>query len=126
MSIPRWGFRNNVKYNPRRCLLKICPMCDQLFLHFQKGYRIYCSDVCAANAHRRQKRIVNRRIQEKRDKYAEAERLRISYAQNLHTKKRAKPGTVNIPKPTVNNDGEPDWEAYHKYLTNKLKQIGMK
>ena len=125
LKVPRWGVHENIKYSPRRSLLKICPKCDKLFLQYNKGYRIYCSDICRINAHRDQKRIVNKRIRAKRDKYLHAEQERISYAQGLRSPRKWKPGIDHIPKPKLNDKGEPDWDAYHKSLSNKLRKIGI-
>jgi hypothetical protein len=124
--IPRWGFYNGIKYSPKRCLLKICPQCDKLFLKYNKGYRIYCSDVCSANSRRKQKQVMNKKIHDKRDKFEEAERQRILYAKGLSSKKRWKAGIIHVPKPKLNEDGEPDWELYHKSLSSKLWKIGIK
>jgi hypothetical protein len=63
--IPRWGVHYKIKYSTRRSLLKICPQCDKLFTRYKKGYRIYCCDVCRANAHREQKRRIDKKIHEK-------------------------------------------------------------
>ncbi len=129
MKVPRWGIHNGIKYSPKRSLLKICPQCDKLFLQYNKGYRIYCSDVCRANAHRKQKRIIDEKIRRKRNKYEHAERERIAYAQGLRSKKTWTPGTnkaiKQILKPPKKEDGEIDWEAYHKSLTSNLKSIGL-
>ena len=62
----------------------------------------------------------------KRDKYQHAEQERIRYAMGLSSKSKSKPGTDQIPKPKQDNNGEPNWEAYHKSLSNKLKKMGIK
>ena len=64
-KIPRWGIHNQIKYSPRRSLLKICPQCNNLFIQYNRGYRIYCSDVCRANAHREQKRQLIKKYMKK-------------------------------------------------------------
>ena len=64
--IPRWGIHKQIKYSPRRSLLKICPECDKLFLQYNKGYRKYCSDVCRANAHQKTKDIMIRKYMQKK------------------------------------------------------------
>ncbi len=62
----------------------------------------------------------------KRDKYQHAEQERIRYALGLSSKSKSKPGTDQIPKPKIDNTGEPDWEEYHRTLTNKLKKMRIK
>ena len=126
IKIPRWGKHKNIKYSPRRSILKICPQCNKLFLQYKKGHKIYCSDICSANAHRQQKKINNKKMAAKRDKYQHAEQERIRYALGLSSKSKSKPGTDQIPKPKIDSNGEPDWEEYHRTLSNKLKKLGIK
>ncbi len=126
IKIPRWGKHKNIKYSPRRSILKICPQCKKLFLQYKKGYKIYCNDICSANAHRQQNKINNKKIAAKRDKYQHAEQERIRYALGLSSKSKSKPGTDQIPKPKQDSSGEPDWEEYHRTLSNKLKKMGIK
>ena len=126
IKIPRWGKHKNIKYSPRRSILKICPKCDKLFLQYKKGYKIYCSEVCSANAHREQKRIISKKMMAKRDKYQHAEQERIRYALGLSSKSKSKPGTDQIPKHKNDSNGEPDWEEYHRTLSNKIKKLGIK
>jgi hypothetical protein len=123
--IPRWGKHNGIKYSPRRSLLKICPACNNLFVSYNKGYRLYCSDICRVNKHKEQKRIINAKIRAKRDKFEHAERERIAYAEGLRSRKQHWKGTKLIPKPPLKENGEPDWEAYHETLTKQLKNCGV-
>jgi len=127
MKVPRWGIHKGIKYTPKRSLLKVCPQCDKLFLQYNKGYRIYCCDVCRANAHRIQKRIINEKIRKKRDKYEHRERERIAYAKGLRNKKTWTTGTFKaisqFKKPPLTKDGVVDWKKYHESLSHELKLI---
>ena len=71
-KVPRWGIHNQIKYSPRRSLLKICPQCDKLFIKYNKGYRIYCSDVCGANAIEKKRANSIKKHRNKRDKFKHA------------------------------------------------------
>ncbi|WP_048188044.1 hypothetical protein [Methanobacterium paludis] len=123
MVVPRWGVHEGVKYTPRRCVLKVCPICHELFVQLNKGKRLYCSNVCSKNARRLQMRAFNKRIQEKRDKFDEAERKRVEYAQKLRTQRTWTPGTMSIPKVKLDNEGNPDYDDYHQRLSRKLSMI---
>ncbi|AEG18659.1 hypothetical protein MSWAN_1648 [Methanobacterium paludis] len=68
-------------------------------------------------------RAFNKRIQEKRDKFDEAERKRVEYAQKLRTQRTWTPGTMSIPKVKLDNEGNPDYDDYHQRLSRKLSMI---
>lgn len=123
-KIPRWGIHNQIKYSPRRSLLKICPQCNTLFIKYNRGYRIYCCDVCRTNAHREQKRHIDKKIHEKRDKYEHAEQRRKDYAQGLRSERTWKPGTIIIPNPKL-KDGKTEWKKYHESLAYEMRKVGM-
>lgn len=123
-NVPRWGIHNQIKYSPRRSLLKICPQCNKLFIKYNKGYRIYCSDICRANAHREQKKRIDKEIKAKRDKFEHAENERICYAQGLRNK-RMKAGRDYVPNVKLNSNKEPDWKGYHYILSDKLRKMGV-
>jgi hypothetical protein len=103
--IPRWGIHNQIKYSPRRSLLKICPQCDKLFLQYNKGYRKYCSDIYRANAKRTQMQKINAN----RDTFLHELHRKWDYAQGLRSERKWKPGTAIIPKPKIKN-GKTDWK----------------
>ena len=121
--IPRWGFYNGIKYSPRRSLLKTCGYCKRLFLQYNKGKRRYCNDVCSANARRKQMKYLNKKILKTRDKFQHKEDERLAYAKGLRSKNRIKIGSYRIPKPKLNEDGEPDWTKYHETLNSTIKSI---
>jgi hypothetical protein len=122
--IPRWGLHNQVKYSPRRSLLKICPQCGKLFLQYNKGYRIYCSDVCGANARREKMRKFNEKARDKRDKFSHELHRKWDYAQGLRSERTWKPGTAIIPKPKI-KDGKTDWKGYHDSLACEMRKVRM-
>ncbi|MCE7697855.1 MAG: hypothetical protein K8E24_003125 [Methanobacterium paludis] len=126
MVVPRWGIYEGIKYSPRRCILKICPVCKELFVQYDRGYKIYCSDVCRIKAHKEQKKIIDAKIRAKRDKYEHAQQRRIDYAQKLRSERTWKPGTMTIPKPKVDDEGNVDYEDYHQRLARKLSMTRVK
>jgi hypothetical protein len=123
-KVPRWGIHNQIKYSPRRSLLKICPECDKLFIKYNRGYRIYCSDVCRVNAHKEQMRITGKVLKDKRDKFEHANTERMCYAQGLRNK-RIKAGRDYVPKVQLNGNNEPNWKGYHSVLSEKLRKMGI-
>ena len=125
-KVPRWGVHDGVKYSPRRSILKVCPICHHLFVQYNQGYRIYCGDICRIKAHRAQKKVIDAKIRAKRDKFEHAEQERIAYAQKLRSKRTWGPGTMKIPKPKLDSEGNPDYDDYHQKLSKKLAWIHAK
>ena len=123
-KVPRWGIHNQIKYSPRRSLLKICPQCDKLFLQYNRGKRRYCSDVCRANAKRNQMRIINAKINANRDTFLHELHRKWDYAQGLRSERTWKPGTKTIPKPKIKN-GKTDWKGYHESLVYEMRKVRM-
>jgi hypothetical protein len=123
-KVPRWGIHNQIKYSPRRSLLKICPQCDKLFLQYKKGYRIYCCDVCGANARREKMKKFNENARDKRDKFKHSLQRKMDYAQGLRSERTWKPGTVIIPKPKI-TEGKINWKKYHNSLADEMRKVHM-
>jgi hypothetical protein len=53
-EIPRWGIHNQIKYSPRRSIVKECknPKCKRLFLQYNRGN----VDIVAMSVHKYKKR----------------------------------------------------------------------
>ena len=122
-KVPRWGVHDGVRYNPKRSILKVCPICNRMFLQYDRGYKIYCSEVCRRNAHREQKRITDARIRAKRDKYEHAQREAIARREGLRSDRRISLGTDYVPRAPKNSKGKTDYAAYHQKLATKLNRI---
>jgi len=103
---------------------KLLERIDKLFIKYNRGYRLYCSDVCRVNAHKEQIRITGKVLKDKRDKFEHANTERMCYAQGLRNK-RMKAGIEHVPKVKLNINKEPDWIGYHQVLFNKLRRMGM-
>lgn len=125
MGVPRGGMYNNVKYSRRRCTLKVCPICNNLFIQFKRGNKLYCCDVCSANARRKKMQAVNKKIIAKRDKQEHSMKESIAYAQKLRRGKAWRVGSTKALQPPTGEDGKPDWNAYHRILQAERNKIGI-
>ena len=123
ISVPRWGIHNQVKFSPRRSILKICPVCDGFFLQVSRGNKKYCDELCSIKAKKQQMKITNQRIIKNRDKAEHANYMRELYADGRLSKKTWTPGTDTTPSAPVMEDGSVDWDAYHKTLRGKLQKL---
>jgi hypothetical protein len=125
MSVPRWGIHQEIKYSPRRSILKVCPVCKEFFLQVSKGNKKYCSDICSDNAKKNQMKPIHQRFIQNRDKFEHANYMKDLYAEGKLSKSKWDVGTDNIPKPELNDDGGFDWDAYHQRLQSKLHRLGL-
>ena len=124
-KIPRWGIHRGIKYSPRRSIVKICPVCSNLFLHWNKGNKKYCTNICSSNAKRSIQRIIDNKLIKRRDKFEHANKRRDNYAQCLTNEKTWTIGTDYAPKYTVNEEGNIDWANYHEKLQKKKERMGI-
>jgi DNA-directed RNA polymerase subunit M/transcription elongation factor TFIIS len=114
VEVPRYGVHNNIKYSPRRTLVRYCKKCDKPFI--PSGRRdLYC-EVCRLNRRIKTKRAYENK-REKRNEYL-AELKRKGRA-NGTTKSHNKPGTTNSIRAPKENATEKDW----KEMENAIKKL---
>jgi hypothetical protein len=123
MPVPRWGIHDGIKYSRRRCTLKVCPICGKLFVQYNRGKRLYCSEVCSANARKKKMQAVNRKIILKRDKQQHSMDESIAYAQKLRRGKAWRVGSTNALQPPKKEDGTKDWDTYHRILKAEHNKV---
>jgi len=125
MSVPRWGIHQGIKYSQMRSILKVCPICEELFLQVSKGNKKYCSEICSDNAKKKQMKPIHQRFIQNRDKFKHADYMRDLYAEGKLSKSKWDVGTDNVPKPKLDGNGSVDWNAYHQRLQSKLHRLGL-
>lgn len=125
MKVPRWGIHKGIKYYPKRSILKLCPVCNQLFLHNSKGNKKYCSELCSINAEIGLKKARNKEMINNRDNFEHANKMRDLYMEGKLSKRKWTVGTDIIPKPKVLENGSIDWDSYHVKLQSKLTKLSL-
>lgn len=125
MTIPRWGVHHDIKFSPRRSILKVCPICKEFFLQVSKGNKRYCEELCAIKAKKEQMKIINQRIIKKRDNFEHAEDMRNRYANGDLSKEKWTVGTYNLPPMPLDNKGNPDYDKFHELLSKDKLKIGL-
>lgn len=126
MTIPRWGVHHEIKYSPRRSILKVCPVCNEFFLKNTKGRKEYCNELCSIKARKLKMREVNQRIIQNRDNFKHANYMRELYFSGSSNKRVFSIGTDNVPGIPVNDNGEYDWNSYGNMLRCKMQKMGLR
>jgi len=120
---PQKGVHEGIRYNMERSIIKICPICDKLFLKNSRGNKKYCTDICSFKAKREKQKVIDQKKIKNRDKFELA-----NYRNRLYSEKRLsnqfEVGTMKLPKVPVMEDGI-DWDKYHKLLQEKKRAFGL-
>lgn len=124
MSVPRWGVHEGIKYTPKRSILKICPICKNLFLQNYKGNKKYCKEMCAYEAKKTMQKDIDKKKIANRDLFEHANYM-MKFRHDNPTVKKIQVGTDYVPKPKLRADGSKDWNAFHRLLQGKLNKFGM-
>lgn len=94
----RWDTINNIKFSPKRTLIKKCPICRNLFTKPGPGKKKYCSVKCAKKAKKQQTRKSDQEKIKNRNPLKHRNMMRDLYHEKRLRKNKTLNGTVILPK----------------------------